>query len=346
MQLVDADRAVTMEQGGHALVLPTHDAVYHPQLSANLRTYAERNEILHTLFYGPPASGKMTLVRQLIADHMHVPVTTVQRTQPHTYRIKDREFPFYKTTVHFELSVADFSPLRQNALIELLQDLAKTLNVSRNCYKLIIVRNVELLHRSVQHQLRRMMELFYSTCRLLFVCHSLDCLDVTLQSRFVTVRVPMPDRLRSSEGKAAASDPVSISTWLNQRMKAYDIPDIVEHVQDHLWAVLQRKTLPILSLRKWIRIVTMTHLPLVRILLNLYGRLAARYPKRRTLHQRVYEITNACLHLHAIGYRKEFQPELLLCKLYILLQEEKAHAKKKGDAPPSVPLVRCTQDVL
>lgn len=354
-------RVVAAEAGdaaAHALAPPAHtDVVYHPELTAHLRTYAERKEILHTLFYGPPGSGKMALVRHLIAEHMRVPVATVRRTQPHVYRIKDREFPFYKTTVHFELNAADFSPLRQNALIELLQDLAKTLNVSRNCYKVIVVRNVELLHRSVQHQLRRMMELFYSTCRLLFVCHCLDCLDVTLQSRFVTVRVPMPACLRVARGGTDDADdagPVPIGTWLARRLKACDVPDIVEHVQDQLWSVLQRKAFPISSLRKWIRIVTMTHLPLVPILLNLYGRLVARYPRQLLLHQQVYRITNACMHLYAIGYRKEFQPEWLCCHLYLLVQQAKARTKGGNKSRTSnakgstagAPVARACTDVL
>lgn len=322
MQPVQAEDEAPV--AAHALAHPTQpDLVYHSDLRTYLHTYAERKEILHTLFYGPPGSGKMTLVRHLIASHMRVPLATVRRTQPHIYRIKDLEFPFYKTTVHFELNVADFSPLRQNALIELLQDLAKTLNVARNCYKLIVVRNVELLHRAVQHQLRRMMEIFYSTCRLLFVCHTLDCLDVTLQSRFVTMRVPKPHCLQEGTHEAT-----TVSTWLSTKLQSHALPDIVEHIQDQLWTVLQRKTLPIVSLRKWIRITTMTHLPLVPILLHLYGRLVTRYPKQWALHQVIYTMTNACMHLYAIGYRKEFQPELLLCQLYRLIQAAKAHNKK------------------
>ena len=314
----------------HALARPTQPGVvYHPALVEHLRTYAERKEILHTLFYGPPGSGKMTLVRRLVAEHMRVPVLTVQRTQPHVYRIKDREFPFYKTTVHFELNVADFSPMRQSALIELLQDLAKTLNVSRNCYKIIVMRNVELLERSIQHQLRRMMELFYSTCRLLFVCHCLDRLDVTLQSRFVTIRVPLPPCVREKTHASKAVD-----EWLREELTTHDLPDIVEHVQEQLWAVLQRKTLPIASLRKWIRIVTMTHLPLVQILLHVFQRTVTRYPKHVALHRDMYAATNACMHLYVIGNRKEFQPEWLLCRIYLLLQAakgQKVHALTPGD---------------
>ena len=343
MQPVQAGNDAPTEVA-HALAHPIHPTlVYHPDLRSHVQTYAERKEILHTLFYGPPGSGKMTLVRHLIAHHMNVPMATVRRTHPHIYRIKDNEFPFYKTTVHFELNVADFSPLRQNALIELLQDLAKTLNVARNCYKLIVVHNVELLHRPVQHQLRRMMELFYSTCRLLFVCHALDCLDVTLQSRFVTVRVPKPRCLQ--EGNING-EVLTVSAWLSATLKSHTLPDIVDHIQGQLWTVLQRKTLPIVSLRKLIRIVTMTHLPLVPILLYLYGRLLARYPKHTTLHQTVYTMTNACMHLYAIGYRKEFQPELILCQLYRLIQAAKESTCKHTRAKQAPQLARAHTDVL
>lgn len=307
----------------HSIVPPKHNVEYHPSIRENIREYAAREEMLHTLFYGPSGSGKMTLVRYLIAQHMKVQDSVVQRTQMHTYQIKEREFPFYKTQVHFELNVADFSPSRQNALMDLLQDLAKTLNVSRNCYKLIVVRNVELLHRSVQHQLRRMMELFYDTCRLIFVCHTLDCLDITLQSRFVCVRVPLPECLSEDYASTHAEGPTTVSQWLTNRIQAHGIPDIQEHIQDQLWAVLHRKTFPVTSIRKWIRIVTMTHLPLVGILMNLYRRLVTKYPKLLDFHKQLYEISNACMHLYAIGYRKEFQPELLLCHMYMLIQKAK-----------------------
>jgi hypothetical protein len=33
------------------------------------------------------------------------------------------------------------------------------------------------------------------------------------------------------------------------------------------------------------------------------------------------------MHLYAIGYRKEFQPELLLCQLYRLIQAAKGNAR-------------------
>ena len=148
----------------------------------------------HTLykFYGPPSSGKLTLARQLIAVHTHMPVALVERLTPHAYQLRDKEFPFYKTNVHFEMSVADFVPNHQKALIELLQELSKTLNVSRNSYKIILLHEADQLSRPIQYQLRRMMEVFYTTCRLVFLSHSLDRLDQTLQSRFVCVRVPRP----------------------------------------------------------------------------------------------------------------------------------------------------------
>ena len=44
----------TLAAPAHTLVHPTNPTlVYHPDLRSHVRTYAERKEILHTLFYGP-----------------------------------------------------------------------------------------------------------------------------------------------------------------------------------------------------------------------------------------------------------------------------------------------------
>lgn len=313
----------------YELLPPLSDVVYHPEIAARMRTYAARGELMHTCFYGPIGSGKMTLVRLLIAAHMGVPVSTVMRTKQHMYAQKDREFPFYKTTVHFELNVADFSPNHHRTMMVLLQELAKTLNVSRNCHKLVVVRNAELLDRPVQHQLRRMMELFYSTCRLLFVSHSLDRLDVTLHSRFVAVRVPFPACLVGTSmsehvPEDASAPQVSTATWLSHQMEVRGLPNIQTSIVDSLWGTLQRKTFPVMALRKWVRIATMTHLSFPDMVYELCDRFTQRYAKHPVLLQRMHETVNGCMHLYAVGYRKEFQPELLLCNLYLLTQAAKA----------------------
>lgn len=314
-----APPTVTLE---NPLVYPRalDELTFHPSICAIVDQYAQRGEIMHTLFYGPASSGKTTLARRLINVHtQHAPTTLLRRTH-HTYRVKDRFFPFYKTSVHFEIDVADFSPHHQKALIELLQELARTLNVSRNAYKLLLLKNTDLLSRAIQHQLRRMMELFYSTCRLVFLSHSLDRIDPTLLSRFVCVRVPRP-RLDCLTTTADDVPRFTVQEWVRQQADGANITSIVDTAVEQLWRALLRKVFAPSSVRKWVRIITLTKLPHVHIVHRLVQKCIARYPKTRKQHVHLLSVVNYYLHLHAHGMRKEFQIETLLVLMHARLHQ-------------------------
>ena len=304
------------------------DVTFHPSICAVVDQYAQRGEIMHTLFYGPPSSGKMTLARRLINVHtQHAPTTVLRRTH-HTYRVKDRFFPFYKTTVHFEIDVADFSPHHQKALIELLQELARTLNVSRNAYKLLLLKNTDLLSRAIQHQLRRMMELFYSTCRLVFLSHSLDRIDPTLLSRFVCVRVPRPrlDCLAKSDN---TTQRLTVREWVQQQASNAEVTSILDTAVEQLWRTLLRKAFAPTSLRKWVRIVTLTKLSHVELVHRLVQKFIARYPKTRKQHRHLLSVVNYYLHPHAQGARPEFPLETLLVLMHARLHQPDVFEKAR-----------------
>lgn len=301
---------------------------------------------MHTLFYGPPSSGKLTLARQLIAQHTQLPLSSVERLHRHTYQLRDKEFPFYKTPVHFEMSVADFVPNHQKALIELLQELSKTLNVSRNTYKIILLREADLLSRPIQHQLRRMMEVFYTTCRLVFISHSLDRLDQTLQSRFVCVRVPRPrpEMMEWAESttptitptpttpnnpstpQTPQTPPLTIDQWLNHQsstMGPMYHQTIADHTVDQLWRALLRKTIPLPTFRKWIRLMTMTQLSPDDIVYRLLLKRISKTPAEATSYNAV---VNYYLHQYERlkhANHGEIQLETLLCALHTSLHGSK-----------------------
>lgn len=298
----------------------TRQLTFHPSLCAVVDQYASRKQIMHTLFYGPASSGKLTLARRLVAKHTGLSEEAVDRQTRHHFVLKDKEFVFYKTPVHFEMNVADFLPNHQKALIELLREIAKTLNVSRNTYKLIILQNADELSRSVQHQLRRMMEVFYSTCRLLFLSHSLDRIDQTLQSRFVCMRVPRPrTELMAVDSQALPSVCAqTVHEWLGDRAKedASEVT-VTDHAVQQLWRALLRKALPVQTIRKWVRVISMTRLAHADILQQLLLKLLAKSSGLTTPHhQRLCALTNYYIHQHALmqqAHNGELQLELLLC---------------------------------
>lgn len=57
-------------------------------------------------------------------------------------------------------------------------------------YKVVILNEVDKMTKNAQHALRRTMEKYMSTCRLILICSSLSRLIPPLQSRCLAIRVP------------------------------------------------------------------------------------------------------------------------------------------------------------
>lgn len=338
--------------------------VFHPSVRDMVRRYGERKEIMHTLFYGPPSSGKRAMAHWLVATHTGMPYNAIrQRRVAHSFQLKDRSYPFYKTSVHFEIHVQDYP--QQSAIIELLHELAKTRNVAHNTFKIILITDTDLLRRSVQLQLRRMMEMFYATCRLIFVCHALDRIDQTLQSRFVCVRVPAPRReaLRWASGpgdgtcdgtetpgevapaSTTATRPHTVHSWLHAKFaddSGRPLPTIIDQAQDQIWRALQRTSIPIQSLRKWVRLFCTTQLDHTPVVLRLLHKTRAKCSPDRC--QRLHAVINYYLYLYETmrnAPHSEIQLELVFCAMHAAL-----HA---GAAPSSAfeqIVERCARDGL
>jgi DNA polymerase III delta prime subunit len=312
----------------------------------SVENYARCDDIIHTAFYGPPGSGKLALARELIAIHTNTDPTPHTRVC-HYYKVKDREFPFFKSSVHFEMDVHDFPPSQPGCLMDLLQELSRTLNVSRNSYKLIVLRNAEKLTRTVQHQLRRMMELFYTTCRVILLTRSLDCIDHTIQSRMVCIRVPLAtddDDDDSSAGSSASSrldhirpGNTAVTAWLAELIihpldatatataTATDAPDavlsVLSRVVQQLATVVTRKKFGIVAFRKLIRLISFTQLPEIEIVHQVYLKVVTRFASDVKLQVELLSLLNYYMYMHEVGSRKEFHLEMAACAMYAAVHE-------------------------
>lgn len=298
---------------------PTEQAhVFHTQMFAQIANYAKCKDIMHTLFYGPACSGKLYMARAFISKHTTVNVQNIKRVA-HEYKTKDKHFSFFKSSVHFEINVNNFGANNQTHLMELIQELSRTLNVSRNTYKIILLRHAEALTRSTQHQLRRMMELFYTTTRLIMLSSSLDRIDVTIQSRLVCVRMPM---LGTAQTQPEAS--LKMDKWLQTSVTDMNCIDVSTECTQQLWRVLNKKSkLGTTTLRKWVKVIQFTQLPHTGILLTLYSKVCAKFSQNRALHKQLLAVINYYLYTQDVGHRKDFQLEMILFVMYFCIHHRK-----------------------
>lgn len=298
------------------------DTALHTNTHTQVGNYATSKDIMHTLFYGPECSGKLHMAQRFITQHTGVDVQRVKRIA-HEFKTKDKSFPFFKSSVHFEINVNDFGQSNQKCLMDLVQELSRTLNVSRNTYKIILLCHAEQLTQSIQHQLRRMMELFYATTRLIMLSSSLDRIDVTIQSRLVCIRMPMighkPMSLSTTKS-TPSSGPPKMNDWLKQMLGEMECIDVTTECTQQLWRVLSKKTkLVVKTLRKWVRVIQFTQLPHTGIVLTLYSKVCAKFSNDVTLHKDLLSLLNYYLYMQDVGYRKDYQLEMILFVTYMCM---------------------------
>lgn len=163
----------------------------HPQLMQQILNYANKT-LVHTIVYGQPGTGKTTLVKALLSKHFHVPLTTLYKCSTLEYTWNNTTFKILRSNYHFEINVQHLTKIQQQFIPEFILEISKTMNIFTNTYKIITFYNAEYLDKSIQHQLRRIMETQSGNCRLIFIVHNVVNIDDTIRSRCISIHVPKP----------------------------------------------------------------------------------------------------------------------------------------------------------
>jgi replication-associated recombination protein RarA len=300
-----------------------------------LKQYS-KSSLSHTVVYGPPGCGKLTLAKQLISMHMKVPLKTVYKTQLHMHIENDKEQYFSKSNVHFELDLRNFVPSYQNAMVNILIELSKTVNVALNRYKIILIRNSEFISRHVQRQLRMMLENIYTTTRLIFVCSNIDSLEDTFLSRMVCIRVPSPSdsSILSFIRQKSFVDPSVSATSIRQAIRLTNsnitrtvlklmtkggVRDELTYLVNEFWNALKKRN-PIIQIRETVQKLSTVYTPWICIVNSLM--ISRVLPKLKDEAQTQHAIMtwNSFVYNYEQETHKEYSIEEFVCKLALIMK--------------------------
>tara|TARA_Y100000389_G_scaffold203006_1_gene250068 strand:+ start:3044 stop:3946 length:903 start_codon:yes stop_codon:yes gene_type:complete len=148
--------------------------------------------LLNTIFYGPPKSGKDSLIIRVINTLGKDTNTLVSYDECEIERkgyMNDEVLPFYTTSRYIKFNGRDYIG-KVTKLVEFIENISETRNVS-NDVKIIYIRNLNLL-LDKQEILRQVVEDTFSTCRFIFTVRNIDQVDSALNSRCMSICIPSP----------------------------------------------------------------------------------------------------------------------------------------------------------
>lgn len=170
---------------------------YHKDQADQLKKLVHSDDFPHLLVYGPNGAGKKTRImcalRELYGPG--VEKLRIERQQFETPSKKTIEMTTLASNYHIEINPSDAGIYDRIVIQELIKNIAQAnqLDVhSQKSFKVVLLTEVDRLTKDAQHALRRTMEKYMATCRLILSCNSTSRVIPAVRSRCLALRVASP----------------------------------------------------------------------------------------------------------------------------------------------------------
>ncbi|CAF1202647.1 unnamed protein product, partial [Adineta ricciae] len=198
---------------------------YQIEQAHRLKTIINNGDFPHLLIFGPNGSGKKTRIMCLLHELYGEGVHSV-RLENHQYETSSHK-KFELTTIgshsHTQVNPSDVGIYDRIVVQELIKTIAQTKQIISNeqlSFKVIVIVEVDKLTRDAQHSLRRTMEKYINSCRLILCCNSTSRVLPAIRSRCLAVRVSAPtdDEINIVLQKVARCEGVQLPIDLAKRL--------------------------------------------------------------------------------------------------------------------------------
>tara|TARA_B110001452_G_scaffold212370_1_gene182961 strand:- start:216 stop:1292 length:1077 start_codon:yes stop_codon:yes gene_type:complete len=182
----------------------TLDALdHHKPLAANMKRMVASGDFPHMLFYGPSGAGKKTRVMALLRQ-LHGPSVEKLKVEARSFKFGSSstttDLTLVSSSHHVELNPSDAGIRDREVVSELIKEIAQAAPIitgggasaAAPPFKVVVLNEVERLSKPAQHALRRTMEKYTSTCRLVLVCNNPCKVIAPIRSRCLCFRIAAP----------------------------------------------------------------------------------------------------------------------------------------------------------
>lgn len=174
--------------------------IVHEDVAQNLKKLVTEQDCPHLLFYGPSGAGKKTLIMAVIRQ-MYGASTEKVKLENKTWKVDagsrtiDIELTTLSSSHHVEMNPSDAGFQDRYVVQEIIKEMAKSRPIDakgKKGYKVLVLNEVDKLSREAQHSLRRTMEKYSASCRLILCCNSSSKVTEAVRSRCLNIRISAP----------------------------------------------------------------------------------------------------------------------------------------------------------
>nr|CDS32114.1 signal peptidase complex subunit 3 [Hymenolepis microstoma] len=170
---------------------------FHKKEAETLRKIVASGDFPHLLFYGPPGAGKKTRISCLLRELYGTGVDKL-RIEHHSFTTPSKkkvDLSTVSSNFHLEVNPSDVGIYDRIVVQELIKNMASTAQLdvtNQREFKVVVIHEVDRLSKDAQHSLRRTMEKYMKTCRIILCTESLSKIIPATRSRCLPIRVAAP----------------------------------------------------------------------------------------------------------------------------------------------------------
>jgi replication factor C subunit 3/5 len=200
---------------------------FHQGQAEELKRLASSGEFPHMLFYGPPGCGKKTRIMALLRELYGAGFdrTRIDHKAFKTPSNKTVEITTLSSNYHIELNPSDAGIYDRIVVQEMIKEVAQNNPLDPNQlhpFKVVVLSEVDHMTKEAQHALRRTMEKYSSTCRLILCCHAFGKVIAPVRSRCMPVRVaaPSPTEIKETIAYVCQKENINMPPVFADRLAA------------------------------------------------------------------------------------------------------------------------------